>query len=470
MSPGDELPARNSPSHDPKTTSTHSISLQGRAKMFHPVPETLFNHCRRQWSGSMARFQKYREASDANSIPGAVEIPVPAMKIVARTPRSTESNVGTGTNLSDYDVSFSMGSDTGVLKKSIDAMTEFICDYANRWHSNLPSSDPSRETPNRHLPGTVPMFAYWSTHFHEVMEQGPKHAAAELTKRFSREEFWQLRYIFFLIQTGAEERGHYGHVAVCAISPEAKTIDYLCSAGDDGLVRGDGAKCVENFLAMLTIYLGDEPPLSQRFNPCDWKLRTRRSELQEVDKPDCAIFAICNIMCLAFGWELSYGARRGHEMKNCRFRICTTLHFGGFRGYNPGKGAANTLYYPLTTLSPPNSLIDCFIAIRQFPGLMIEETLAPDVRRRSPMYYGCPDKETLYAHCDRNKRFYPYYDRIGISGRLVPFANFLAWVERYDLARERDVAPYPRPYRPDGSNGSKRWIPPDAHWPTGRLW
>ncbi|TGO58559.1 hypothetical protein BOTNAR_0179g00190 [Botryotinia narcissicola] len=302
------------------------------------------------------------------------------------------------------------------------------------------------------------MFAYWSTDFHEVMEQGEKHAAAELTKKFSREEFWQLSYFFFLIQTGSEERDLFGHVAVCAISPEAKTIDYLCSADDDGLIRGRGAQCVEKFLAMLTIYLGDEPPLSQRFKPCDWKLRTGRSELQDDGEPDCGVYT------------LSYGARQGQEMQNGRIRVCSTLHVSGIRGYNPAKGADNTFYYPLNNLSPPDSLIDSFVRILHFPGLMINETLTAEVRRRSPMYYGCPNKETLYAHCDRNKRFYPNFDKIGISGRLITFAKFLSWVERYDLARDRDVAPFPKPYLPNGSNGSKDWIPPSAHWPTPRLW
>ncbi|TGO86894.1 hypothetical protein BPOR_0268g00080 [Botrytis porri] len=435
MGSDDELPARNAPFHDPQITSTHSISHQGRAKMFHPLPGQLIKDCQRQWADSLNRSQKYHEATIANHVPGATEIPVPSMKIVARTPRPSESNVGTNTKLNDRDVFFSLAQGNGMLKISVDAMTEFICDYANRWHSALPSSDPSKVTPNRYLPGTFPMFAYWSTYFHEVMEQGPKHAAAELTKRFSREEFWQLRYIFFLIQTGSEERDFFGHIAVCAISPEAKTIDYLCSADDDGL-----------------------------------KLRTGRSELQDEEEPDCGVYTICNIMCLAFGWELSYGARRGPEIQNSRIRICSTLHVSGFRGFNPAKGADNTFYYPLNNLSPPNSLTDGFVGILNFSGLMINETLTAEVRRRSPMYYGCPDKETLYAHCDRNKRFYPNFDKVGISGRLVSFAKFLSRVERYDLARERDVAPFPKPYLPSGSNGSKDWIPPNAHWPTPRLW
>ncbi|TGO58558.1 hypothetical protein BOTNAR_0179g00180 [Botryotinia narcissicola] len=121
MNSDDDLPARNAPFHDPETTSTYSISRQGRAKMFHPFPEQLIKDFQRQWSDSLT------------SVSGEIEIPVPSMKKVARTPRPSESNVGTGTKLSDRDVSFSLAPRNGMLKISVDAMTEFICDYANRW-------------------------------------------------------------------------------------------------------------------------------------------------------------------------------------------------------------------------------------------------------------------------------------------------------------------------------------------------
>lgn len=101
------------------------------------------------------------------------------------TPLPTESNAGTGTELTKLEVFFSLAPENGILPKTSDGMVEFICDYANRWHSALSSEDIDGMTPNRHLPGTVPMFVYLPTHFDKTMSKGPKHAAAELAKKFS---------------------------------------------------------------------------------------------------------------------------------------------------------------------------------------------------------------------------------------------------------------------------------------------
>ncbi|CAD6447104.1 aa119a22-624e-4a68-ac29-bea4850f3ccc [Sclerotinia trifoliorum] len=382
----------------------------------------------------------------------------------------SESNVGTGTELTDLEVFFSLAPKNGILPKTSNAMVEFICDYANRWHSALPSEDIDGMTPNRHLPGTVPMFAYLPSHFEETMRKGPKHAAAELVKKFSREAFWQLRYLFIIVQSGTNLIQQSGHVAVCAISPEAKTIDYLCSSDDDGLIRGGGAQCVETFISLLAAYLGSQAPLAQRFNPCDWKLRTGRSDVQEEGSVDCGLYMISNIMCLAFGWDLCYGQRRGHEMMNRRIRLVTDLLYGGFRGYDDTENAHNAFYYPLNDIKPSNAVSENFLPILQYPGLLIRIIITSAVRNRSPVYYGCPDKKTLYEHCARNARFYPKFDTQNVSGSEISFAKFLSWVERYDLARERKVPPFPKPYLEDGSSGNRDWIPPnvtDAHRP---LW
>ncbi|KAA8574647.1 hypothetical protein EYC84_003897 [Monilinia fructicola] len=466
-----EFPACNAPFHIPETASENSISRQGRAQMFHPLKPEIYGALRDQYLISHARIQRYHAAILFNRS-SATQVPLPELKVIASTPLPSESNVGTGTNLYDDDVFFSFSPKNGILRKTTDSMVEFICDYANRWHSALPSIDPDEVRPNRHLPGTIPMFAYLPSSFEQFLKQGPEQAAAELARRFSRREFWELRYLFITVQSGSDEPGtSLGHVAVCVISPESKTIDFLCSGGDRGIVRDNGSQCVETIIRLLVEYLGDEPPLAQRFNPCDWKLRTERSELQDKSKPDCGMYMISNIMCVAFGWDLSYGSRQEHELQCRRFRLVSDLQSGGFKGYNHAEDADNTHYYPLNDIKPPDSLTENFIPILGYPGLMIYETLPPEVYCRSPIYYGCPDKETLYKHCNRNKRFYPSFDKESISGPNISFAKLLSWVERYDAARERDVAPFPRPYIPSGANGNRRWIPPDdAVWPTGKLW
>lgn len=466
MISGNELPACNAPEHTPKTASIHSISRQGIARMFHPLPKEIQNVVEGQYKESNARLK----ACGYLLHPAAAPIHLSGLETIITTPLPSDSNIGTGTQLNDIAVFFSMNSENGILYPTVNGLTEFICDYANRWHSALPSEDPENITPNRHLPGTSPMFAYLPADFDKAMLKGPKHAAAELAKRFSREEFWQLRYLFAIVKTGSEHPGQFGHVSVCVISPESKSIDYLCSIDDDGLMRSQGSQCVESFICLLAEFLGEQAPLAQRFNPCDWKLRTNRSEIQDEYRPDCGMHTISNIMCLAFGWDLSYGPRSKREMELCRVRLVANLLFGGFRGYNPAENADNSFYYPLNDVRPDSSPAANFLPILKFPGLQIQEALSFEVRCRSPVYYGCPDKETLYKHCDRNRRFYPDFDAEKISGPKVSFAKFLSWVEHYDLARARDMAPFPKPYESDGSNGNSKWLPPNATSQYGKLW
>lgn len=404
--------------------------------MFHPLPAETCDSVRIQWMISQPRITKYQEAIRLY-YSGATQVKVPELKVITTTPPPSASNVGTGSVLHEDAVFFSWLAKNGMLSRTTDGLTEFICDYANRWHSALPPRNPGETTRNRHLPGTVPMFAYLPSSFENAMMKGPKHGAGELSKRFSREEFWQLRYLFIIVQSGSDDPGTLrGHVAICAISPEAKTIDYLCSGNDSGLARDEGSQCVESLICLLKEYLGDEPPLAQRFNPCDWKLRTGKSEWQDRSKPDCGMYTMSNIMCLAFGWDLSYGSRYGYQIECRRARLVSDLYFGGFQGYDPAKGADNSHYYPLNDITPSNSIYENFIPILTYPGLMICETLKPEVRRRSPTYYDCPDKETLYEHCARNSRFYPHFQRREISGPKISFAKFLSWVEKCDLARE----------------------------------
>jgi hypothetical protein len=175
-------------------------------------------------------------------------------------------------------------------------------------------------------------------------------------------------------------------------------------------------------------------------------------------------------MCLAFGWDFSWGPRGKHELDRRRIHLVADLLFDGFKGYNPAENADNTQYYPLNNIQLPNSLAENFIPILKYPGLMIRETRALDVRLRSPIYYGCPDKKTLYRHCERSSRFYPYFDEDRISGPNISFSKFLSWVERYDAARERDTAPFPKPVLLDGVWGNREWNPPNTSMSFRNLW
>lgn len=191
--------------------------------------------------------------------------------------------------------------------------------------------------------------------------------------------------------------------------------------------------------------------------------------MQEEGSADCGMYMISSVMCLAFGWDLLYDRRRGHEMANRRIRLAADLFYGGFEGYDDAENAHNAFYYPLNGIKPYNAVTENFLPILQYPGLLIRIILTSGVRNRSPVYYGCPGKKTLYEHCARNARFYPKFDRQEVSGSEISFAKFLSWVERYDVKREKEVPPFAKPLSEDGSdNGS--WILPNVTDAHKQLW
>lgn len=65
MDSSDRLPARNAPFHTPETASTHSISRQGRAQMFFPLPADIDKFIRTQVVQS--RILRINQALCANS-------------------------------------------------------------------------------------------------------------------------------------------------------------------------------------------------------------------------------------------------------------------------------------------------------------------------------------------------------------------------------------------------------------------
>lgn len=104
---------------------------------------------------------------------------------------------------------------------------QYICDYANRWHSTLHNTD-------YRSAGTDPKFYFLPNHhsFHtQLTTLTPEKMAAETEKKLSRRQFWKLRYLFVAIHF-VPSLQEDAHVAFCAVSPEAKTVDYVCSGGD----------------------------------------------------------------------------------------------------------------------------------------------------------------------------------------------------------------------------------------------
>jgi hypothetical protein len=63
------------------------------------------------------------------------------------------------------------------------------------------------------------------------MVNTPQFMSRKISKRLSRDQFWKLSYLFIPIKFTPVGQSTL-HAALCAISPEAKTVDYICSEGD----------------------------------------------------------------------------------------------------------------------------------------------------------------------------------------------------------------------------------------------
>lgn len=116
--------------------------------------------------------------------------------------------------------------DNGTNAYTTDVYIQFICDFANKWHTKLTGIDCTS-------PGTDPMFYTLDQNFYEdiMADKGKSYASKFPIQHLTRDQFWKLRYLFIPISFCHKPQPFY-HVALCAISPEARTVEYICSGGD----------------------------------------------------------------------------------------------------------------------------------------------------------------------------------------------------------------------------------------------
>jgi hypothetical protein len=134
--------------------------------------------------------------------------------------------VGTGLAVRSYNALAPIDPRTGTHDDVVDAMLGYICDYANRFHSALNCTD-------HYSAGTGPIFFSLKSKFWRTLgTDGEAWVAARIQQtRLTARQFWLLRYLFIRVQYTLTPPAKLGHIALCVASPEAKTIDFLCSAG-----------------------------------------------------------------------------------------------------------------------------------------------------------------------------------------------------------------------------------------------
>ncbi|KAE8449204.1 hypothetical protein EG329_008371 [Mollisiaceae sp. DMI_Dod_QoI] len=409
----------NAPEHLPEVATDQTIIKAIAEKLFsEPDPEAaqVLNQRIKALNDVNQRRHQIKKLKTREDLP---EYPP-----FSSTPKATESNVCKGTKINSRQGLRILDQNAGTPTICTDAYLQFICDYANLWHSKNSGVD-------CRSPGTDPKYFYLAQDFHrELMARTPQNMANETRKRLSRRQFWKLRYLFIPISF-VPGRQDAAHVAVCAVSPEAKFVDYVCSGGDSGLPdspRSDGAHCMPKLFAWLAEFIGNEQGAG--FVPSEWKLRTGAGRLQNLWRGDCGIYTVTHVLTLAFGY--GYGEKGGfpkdhqHRIIKRRKRYVQDLMLGGFSLYE--EGASNCQYYPLIDKKPEALRKDGFHGLPQ----SVLNQLPKWARPIKACYAKCPNKSALKLHCRRNAKLYPGFDKPNISGRGIKLAQFIQWVEDMD--------------------------------------
>ncbi|KAE8443478.1 hypothetical protein EG329_001875 [Mollisiaceae sp. DMI_Dod_QoI] len=348
------------------------------------------------------------------------------------TPHYKTASTGTGILVNHAMATQQMELRGAVNDIGLDAYLEYVCEFANVWHSYFDYQDYS--TPET----TEPMFRSTNNTLHDdLINDNITHD--EITENAFGDEnlvppasFWKLRYLFMPI---CIHRRGLGHAALVVISPEAKTIEYYCSDGKTGLnEKNGGSNCIERIIRWLAHYLGDRP--GERFLPHEWQLRTPTGQLQRFPgstRQQCGLYVISHAMCLAFGYGTSiYGPNTNERiremMKNRASRMAVDLIAGGFQKYR--KNEDNSQYYPLID-APAERPIDPFSRGWRALDNSILALCAPRTRYMNRKYANCPGMRALSKHCSRNWHFYPKWSLMWRKG----FAALLDYVLLMDEQR-----------------------------------
>ncbi|KAE9372115.1 hypothetical protein N431DRAFT_466398 [Stipitochalara longipes BDJ] len=437
----------NAPEHQPSVADDATIITFASDKMFSD-PDPIIAGRLNQFVKDLEKVDVRRAWIRTEHEGKEVRPALPVYPKFSVTPSPSISNVCTGISINLKQGLQVLNPASGTPTICTQAQLEFVCEYANTWHSALSESRPVNK----------PKFFCLSQEFYkDLMSNTPQYVTKKVLKHLSRSQFWKLRYLFIPVKFTPTRQSTL-HAALCALSPEAKTVDYICSNGDTGLLNSPqsaGSKCVPPIFAWLADYIGKNRGGS--FFPFDWKLRVNAGRQQSSYRGDCGIYFTTHAMCLAFGYGV--GSRTGsfprdHQAKlmSRRRRYAQDLLHRGFEPFNPAPNAPNWQYYPLLDKKPTASSSEGFVDI----PLDIIEKLPPSIAHRRSCYIACKTKAQLILHCQRNARFYPGFDLLKISESTTALREFIEWVEDMDYKRlVLGYRPLPYPtYKP------RSWIDP----------
>ncbi|PVH86689.1 hypothetical protein DL98DRAFT_582638 [Cadophora sp. DSE1049] len=395
----------NAPEHQPDIARDVAIIRLARDKLFSPPDDETAKKLNKRVR-ALDDLTDLRIRIRTQNKEKAQTQPLPQFPLFSLTPEPEESNVCTGVRVNSRQGLRVLDPEAGTPAVCTESYLQFICDYANRWHSTLTGLD-------YHSANSDPRFFFFPSHqlfYSQLMENTPEEMAEETGKYLTRAQFWKMRFLFLLINFVPHKQTD-AHVALCAVSPEAKTVDYICSGGDTGLPnspRSAGSRCVPEIFAWLSAFLGNS------FLPYEWRLRTDAGHVQERSRGDCAIYTVTHAQCLAFGYGIKDSFPSDHQTKilNRRRRYVQDLMYQGFTDFQ--DGAENTQYYPLLDTKPTALRSEGFYSL---PGVVLHRLPAEVANKRA-----------CYRYC-------PRWEDPKVSGRGKILEEFVRWVEEMDAMR-----------------------------------
>jgi hypothetical protein len=427
----------NSPEQQFQAERSSMIAEQGRQRIFSHLNERFEQEITTTRDEPLEAYNARETVRARNkALPkGREAAKLPNMRQFPPTPVIDVSNVGREEDINAWQGTYHIqeAHPGETVQIAIQADLEWTCDYANRWHSSLGGV-------NRHGSSDEPLFYCFPPNFrYELREDDSEKSEAfssnHVTPYLTQEQFWRLRYLFIpIIFTWVKKHNgvEQGHVALLIISPQAKTIDYLCSNDDSGLAHErKGSKCLEQVFKWLAYWLRQDEKQYQLV-PSEWRMRTNAGENQgyaEFRKRECGLFSTTHAMSLAFRYSSKFikwennPAIKGH-MRNRGMRLSHDLYLASFAMYapNPDEQQAQQ-YYPLLDTAPDDGKNDW----DGWTGLVssVTDELPLHIRHIKANYVLCEEKDDLKEHCRRNRRFYPGWADQDVSGDPVSFDDFL---------------------------------------------
>lgn len=359
------------------------------------------------------------------------------------------------------------------------AHIQVVCDFANRWHQVNHSVNPHGD-----FLGDSPLFAVYDG-FMATIDNIP---TQPLPPSF---QFSTMRYLFLPV---AVEEGDgtdiFGdtHMGLLAISPETKTMEWLDSEATD-------ARFFDRFISQVFRWMAATlndgiVGTARRFIPSEWIIRSTRGRQSAPDRLSSEMYVMAHAQWMAFGYDrnpdqpMAWPDTFVASMQpggDRRFRVANDLLADGQGRYFTHSEHAdlanidNAQYYPI--LDTP-----VVVDRTQWTGFnampVFATALPPLLRNRRVCYRNCPSKNKMKRHCQRNRRFYPGYTTLNVSGPGIALAQFTAWVEDMDYREstgELQVKPFGRFEGP--SSWPMAWIDPredtvanDSRGPFQRQW